>query len=483
VDVGLHPISVVASAEGVLLGRDDDATLLHVDQTGRVLREIDTSGGGVNGLAYADGLAYVVHQESNTVSVVDLSSGQQIEQLGVGLRPWGADVAAGRLYVVNSDDSTVSIFDTATLHLLRTTLTLPEPAFVVATENGAFVSHLGGYISMLDANGAYAGMIGLVADDAFGMALDSGGHRLFVGSRDSREITVLDTTTRALLARYKTSGSPYALAFDTATQQLLAVDAVNDQLYTFDVRTGQVVGIASLSPQGPERGGQGIAITDDVIYVTDYAAGKLDLFSTSACSEPTPPPTPTATWTPTPTSTPIPPTATATPSLTPTPTPTWTPAPTPSPSAHYLWRQEAEDAVIDTPALIIAEDSAASACHYLYTSDGWADAAVVFSIEVPISQDYYIWARVMGLSWKQNSFFVSIDDGEAYHYEIPPFADRWTWGWHQVHPDQEAIQPYHLSAGTHSIKFRAREKDARLDSLLITNDGEMTPVGIVECGS
>ncbi len=87
----------------------------------------------------------------------------------------------------------------------------------------------------------------------------------------------------------------------------------------------------------------------------------------------------------------------------------------------------------------------------------------------------------MGLSWKQNSFFVSIDDAEAYHFEIPPFDDKWQWGWHQIHPEQEPIQPYHLTEGTHTIKFYAREGDARLDSLWITNDAGLTPMDAVEC--
>ncbi len=61
VDVGIHPISVAGSVAGVVLARDDDATLLHVDQNGQILQEISTSGWGVNGITSADGLAYVVH--------------------------------------------------------------------------------------------------------------------------------------------------------------------------------------------------------------------------------------------------------------------------------------------------------------------------------------------------------------------------------------------------------------------------------------
>ncbi len=185
--------------------------------------------------------------------------------------------------------------------------------------------------------------------------MDPATNQLFVGSRDRQSIFVLDSETGEELARYQLSGPPFALAFNTDTRQLLAVDAVNDQLLVVDVDEGQQLGSLPLARQNADHGGQGLAVWDNFIYVASYEEGLLEVFSGGDCILPTP--TPSVTTTPTPRATKIstkqPPTRTGTPtprpSATPTPSATHTLNPTATFTATFTLIPTKTPSVTSTP--------------------------------------------------------------------------------------------------------------------------------------
>ncbi len=138
-----------------------------------------------------------------------------------------------------------------------------------------------------------------------------------------------------------------------------------------------------------------------------------------------------------------------------------------TPTPGHL-RYEAENAVLTAP---MAVANAATACggRYVASNQGWSQAGARFDLNVAQAGNYIIWALVMGLAWSQNSFFVSIDNGPEFHYEIPQVDGQWTWGWDVVHPELENEAAFWLSAGNHSLRFRAREANARLDSIYLVS--------------
>ena len=199
---------------------------------------------------------------------------------------------------------------------------------------------------------------------------------------------------------------------------------------------------------------------------------------------PTPSYTPTCSHTPTPTRTgTLTPSRTPTPSLTPTPTGTatltLTPSPTASVSSSFTWQQEAEDGDI-TPPMRGVQDATASNCGYVYSPDN-SSGSVSFTFTVPATSSYYLWARVKGSTLWSNSFYVSMDGGQEIHYEILPVGDQWIWD--RVHAEGQPEGPYVLTAGSHSLRFRAREANARLDAVLITNDPSLTPTDVRPCAA
>ena len=140
----------------------------------------------------------------------------------------------------------------------------------------------------------------------------------------------------------------------------------------------------------------------------------------------------------------------------------------------FKWTMEAETGNINPPFGTTYATNVSS-CYYLYTIDDWSDGGVTFNANIPYTSYYYLWARAMGLGWKQNSFRVSIDSQADFQYEIPMFNDLWQWGWSIVHDETRPEGPIWLSGGTHSIRFKSREADARLDMLLLTDDPNYIP--------
>lgn len=142
-----------------------------------------------------------------------------------------------------------------------------------------------------------------------------------------------------------------------------------------------------------------------------------------------------------------------------------------TPPAPFFWRQEAEEGVVTSP-MAIGVDYGASVCEYVYSPGN--TGSVSWTIDVPVGSDYHLWVRAMGLSWTNNSFWISVDGEEPFHYEIPNYSGEWTWGWAGTHP-------LSLMAGSHILTVGARESMARLDSLVLTNDASYWPAIITPC--
>lgn len=314
--VGAEPKGIAAGPTGVFVALNSNASLVAATLDGTEIT-IRTSGQGANGVARWQNRLYIAHRDSATVSIVDVSQRKQIASLAVGAMPWGIAVATNRLYVVNFGDPSLSVFDLTNNRLLNTTPLHALPALVAASGHRAYVSHLDGYISVVDDRGQLIDTWGPIpGGDAFGVAVDSVQQRLFVSSRNGHNISVLDAETGADLGPIQLSSVPYALAYNAFSGHLFAVDASQNQLVVIDPDTSQVLTTLQLSPQNPDHGGQSLALWNNLIYVPAFAGGVVDIFSETDCVPPTS--TPPATATATPTFTPAP-TATFTPTITPTP--------------------------------------------------------------------------------------------------------------------------------------------------------------------
>ena len=266
---------------------EDDSSLTIITLVGSV-SHVSTSGDGANAVTYSDnGLAYMVHRNSNNVSVIDPVSKRQIATIPVGGLPWGAASNHKRLFVANFADGTVSVVDLTTNHIIATTAIHAMPALVAAGSDRAYISHLDGYISVIGNNGALIDRFGPLPDhSAFGVALDEAGHRLFVSNRAGREVLALNSDTGEIIKRIDVAPNiPYALSYAPATGLLYVVDAVNNRLLGVQPDRGEVFANLGVSRQHADHGGQGLAVSSDgrFVYVPAYEAGVLDIIRAGRC--------------------------------------------------------------------------------------------------------------------------------------------------------------------------------------------------------
>jgi hypothetical protein len=140
-------------------------------------------------------------------------------------------------------------------------------------------------------------------------------------------------------------------------------------------------------------------------------------------------------------------------------------------TAVKLWI-EAEAGDVMAP-MAIADDETASAGGYIWTPEGtgnfyWLSEKsgyAEYNFNVPVSGNYFIWARQISNDGTSDSFFVSVDGQPAFPWHIERGEqDVWTW-------DNINDEPLNFSAGTHVLKIYQREDGTKLDRLLITDQG------------
>jgi hypothetical protein len=127
-----------------------------------------------------------------------------------------------------------------------------------------------------------------------------------------------------------------------------------------------------------------------------------------------------------------------------------------------------------TPPMTTATDALASACTYVLSSEREA-GQVVLTFPVPARDTYYVFARGMGQGWGENSFWVSVDGGAETHWEIPQADGTWAWVW-------DRVLTVSLEPGVHTLRFRGREPNARLDRVEISNWLDYTP-SVLPCAA
>ncbi len=137
---------------------------------------------------------------------------------------------------------------------------------------------------------------------------------------------------------------------------------------------------------------------------------------------------------------------------------------------------EAESAVLSGPMKVAIDGEAfGNLCIHGYHVNrrGWA----TFEVMIPTAGDYVIWGRVKGRDEFTNSFFVQVDGGEEMIWE---FGKQDKYEWRRVssrgtgtytNPQYNPVI-FRFTAGRHVIVIGNREKETRLDRLVITNNLE-----------
>jgi hypothetical protein len=107
--------------------------------------------------------------------------------------------------------------------------------------------------------------------------------------------------------------------------------------------------------------------------------------------------------------------------------------------------------------------------------------SIAFKVTLPAEDDYVIWTWVMGPTSSEDSFHVSVDGGPEDVFDLNERTKPGTYHWDRVNGRAGgfpmALNPrlFTLTKGEHTVLFRARENNARLYKLIVTNDRDFAP--------
>lgn len=156
----------------------------------------------------------------------------------------------------------------------------------------------------------------------------------------------------------------------------------------------------------------------------------------------------------------------------------------------YIW-MEAEEGEVRLP-MARYSDISASHGRYLMVPNGSGNGdsgggggRAAFTFNVDAAGAYMVWGRVLASSGTDNSFYVSMDDGEETRWNIfdadgDSGFDHWIWlpvASSGGSGRDAAAVAYVLEPGPHTLQIRNREDGTRIDRVLVTDDDTFRPQG------
>ncbi|MEE1761268.1 beta-N-acetylglucosaminidase domain-containing protein [Streptomyces sp. SP18BB07] len=260
VSEGVH--SVVVSGAGVLdralpvRVTDGDGTprALTANFSGASVSSIDLSSGRSTQIAVganpgevvtsADGrTAYAANQGSNSVSVIDVASGEVTATVAVGRVPAGLALTpdGGTLWVANYTDGTVQPVDTGTLEAGATVAVGAGPENMAITPDGRtlYVANIhDNTVSPVDLGTRRAGAAIPVGPRPFNVVAAPDGKTVYVSNSGGSTVTPIDTASNDTGPTLLVSGQAYGLGLSPDGRTLWVSPSTGDYVTPVDTVTG-----------------------------------------------------------------------------------------------------------------------------------------------------------------------------------------------------------------------------------------------------
>ncbi len=227
------------------------------------------------------GMVYVAGSVSNTVSVIDLSHTVSNE-IPVGVRPM--DLAFNpvndNLYVANLFSDNVSVIDTST-ETVSTTLNVgTDPLGVgINTNNGdIYIANSGSDdVSVFDSSNALVTTIAAVGTKPVSATYHSLNDEMYVVAADSNNVFPITAATHTLLAPIATGNSPYKSVFNTNNDYLYVGNRADNTLTVIAPDKS----IRATISKGNVNIGFAVGQAENQLWVTDTTANLTNLIGYS----------------------------------------------------------------------------------------------------------------------------------------------------------------------------------------------------------
>ncbi len=156
-----------------------------------------------------------------------------------------------------------------------------------------------------------------------------------------------------------------------------------------------------------------------------------------------------------------------------------TPPPPSTNTTHIAF--EAEAGSIVSPMAIVT-DTQMPARRYVWSTVA-NSGTVTHSVDIPKAGTYYMWAKVLCPTWKNDSFFISVN-GVEDTFDAAEGKASPNWQWAQVNgrggkgPLTLNPRTFNLVQGKNTVVIRGREINAGMDRIIITSDPNYAPAEV-----
>ncbi len=218
--------------------------------------------------------AFVTNQNSDDVSIIDLTKLEEVKRVHVGGKPAGVDVTSGVAYIVSPDSKSVTKLSLKTGELLAK-VSLPGGPIGVATAQGrVFVTDFyNARIWVLDAETLKVEKELATASAPAGIAVSERFDILVAADRDADAISIYTLTDLSLRYQTKVGVRPFAVTIHPDSGHIYAANVGSNSLSVVDHSTGEVVGTV---PSGDRP--YGVTFAQGKGFVTDQYADTLTIF-------------------------------------------------------------------------------------------------------------------------------------------------------------------------------------------------------------
>ncbi|PCI82152.1 MAG: hypothetical protein COB20_00660 [SAR86 cluster bacterium] len=217
-----HGILFLPGQREVIVTSEASQQLVIVDfHEGEIVRTIDTEQSGSHMVALSeDGTtAFTSNGSSNSVSVIDVATGQLTKTLDVPDRPEAitTNKRGDEVWVGSNSEEVVSVISAASGEISRQWNGFSWPYRILLTddEKYAVISDLGNeQLRFFDVNsGAEIGKIDLAGAQPQGVALYPDDRTLFVSLSGQNKVLVVNILTQEILGEYATGDAPDGIGY------------------------------------------------------------------------------------------------------------------------------------------------------------------------------------------------------------------------------------------------------------------------------
>ncbi|HEY8903659.1 MAG TPA: beta-propeller fold lactonase family protein [Chthoniobacterales bacterium] len=231
--------------------------------------------------------AYTSNRDSNTISVIDLSSFSVVQTASTGNSPFGLVLSPDgtRLYVANHFANTISVFSVSTGQLTPTaTISVGEsPRGIAIAPDGArlyVVNQGGNTVSVVDTSTNTVTSTITVGIQPLSVAVSPSGTRAYVTNFTDNTVSVVDTSTNTVIATVATGSGPDGVTVSPNGAYYYTANRSSGTVSQFN--TSDNSPIASAISSGTSTNGIAISPDGTALYSSNQISNNLAMFSVTS---------------------------------------------------------------------------------------------------------------------------------------------------------------------------------------------------------